>query len=530
MAFYLNCDSSDFEEDLVGGYIDKTLAITNVNKVLNSKDKFICMTRPRRFGKSIAADMLNAYYSKGANSKSIFDNLLISKEPSYLNHLNKHNVIYIDMTSFNSTSDDKRDFLVSINQSIFTELKESFSDCFDSNCNYMELPKAIQEIYKKTDEKFIFIIDEWDFVFRNFKDSNLLIDDYINWLRVLFKSNFGKKALSLVYMTGILPIKKVKTESVLNNFKEYSMLDAGEYAQYFGFTDQEVRQICKDYDIDYQTTKLWYDGYRLKSYEIYNPNSIYNLMRSKSFKSYWSQTGTLETVTDYIKFDFDGLRSTLIDLINGNTVVDLDTGTFKNDLVSFSCRDDVLVFLIHLGYLAYDEEKETVFVPNQEVRESLVNAVQSCEWPEYIEEYQKSKKLLIDVINSNCKNVETRLSEIRQDYTSILDYNSESAVKYAILTAFSAASEQFQKPFLEMPTGDGFADVVFLPKSRYIDLVPALIIEVKKDRTSKEALEQIKTKHYMQRVKQFAKSACLIGINYDSKTKFHNCLIERIKF
>ena len=253
-------------------------------------------------------------------------------------------------------------------------------------------------------------------------------------------------------------------------------------------------------------------------------------MQSKSFKSYWSQTGTLETVTDYIKFDFDGLRSTLIDLINGNTVVDLDTGTFKNDLVSFSCRDDVLVFLIHLGYLAYDEEKETVFVPNQEVRESLVNAVQSCEWPEYIEEYQKSKKLLIDVINSNCKNVETRLSEIRQDYTSILDYNSESAVKYAILTAFSAASEQFQKPFLEMPTGDGFADVVFLPKSRYIDLVPALIIEVKKDRTSKEALEQIKTKHYMQRVKQFAKSACLIGINYDSKTKFHNCLIERIKF
>ncbi len=527
MSLYLNCSNLSFKKVVNSGFVDKSDLLSFLNAKLNTENGFICVSRPRRFGKSVNAKMINAYYSKGCNSKELFDSLDISKDNEYSKHLNKYNVIYLDMQSFKADLASGKSYLDDINQSVIPELKAQFSECFDSDNTSSSLPEIILDIYKKTHEQFIFIIDEWDYVFRTFPNESKLLEDYIEFLRQIFKAEPNSQAVMLAYITGILPIKKYKTESALNNFKEYTMLNPGVLAQYFGFTKEEVKKICTLHDIDFEETCRWYDGYKLKNYEVFNPVAIMGLCEDGDFQSYWAETGSFEGVKDYIKLNFEGLRTDIISLINGNYIANINTNKFKNDLTSIKSKDAVIVFLIHLGYLAYDSLRKVVYIPNEEVRQALITAVEECHWTEYSEQFSSSTELLNKtVFDKDCAFVSDAIEKIHQELTSIIKYSDENGLSIVVNNAYSAASEFYYKPKRELPSGKGFADLVFIPKIEYRSEYPALVIELKWNKSAQTAIEQIKEKHYCDSIKEYTGNILLVGINYDKDSKKHTCLIE----
>ena len=529
MSIYLNTDNFAFSKILKDGYVDKTDSLAFFNQKLNAESGFICVSRPRRFGKSVQAKMLNAYYSKGCNSKAIFDDLFISKDSDYLKYLNKFNVIYLDMQSFKDDPINNRSYLDDVNINVTKEIKEQFASCFTDLNEYISLADAILQVHQATKEQFIFIIDEWDYVFRAFPSNKLLQDNYIDFLRQLFKSGPNSQAVMLAYITGILPIKKYKTESALNNFDEYTMLNPMELATTLGFTKAEVLALCNKHNVDFLQTCRWYDGYKLGNEEIFNPKSIMMLQRTHEFQSYWAQTGSFDAVSKYINMNFEGLKEDIISLINGNNISDVDVSDFSNDLTSFHNKNSVIVYLIHLGYLAYtkDQNKKIVYIPNEEIRQELIRSVNNCQWQEYIQAFDDSKTLLFKtILDKDCVYVAKAIEDEHQKLSSLLTYNLESDLCICVNTAYSAASAFYYKPKRELPLGKGFADIVYLPKVEYKDTYPALIIELKLDDSTENAISQIKSRDYCKGVSEYTNNILIIAITYDKKSKQHFCEIR----
>lgn len=305
--------------------------------------------------------MLVAYYSKGCDSGALFAGRKAEKEASFQEHLNQHNVIRLDMQRFLFDEAHLNIFIDKIQEAVVQELRTEYADCFETD--QYGLPSVLEQIYFHTGNGFIFIIDEWDCVFRLAKDRKDIQKDYLDFLRGLFK---GAEYVDLAYITGILPIKKYGEHSAINIFDEYSMIDSGELSGYFGFTEDEVRELCAQNDIEFSELQKWYDGYLLNGLHIYNPKSVVDVMRRKKFRSYWTGTETYEALKVYIDMNFDGLKEAVIEML-GNSRCKIDPTTFQNDMTTFASRDDVLTLLVHLGYLAYDEVAEEVFIPNQEI-------------------------------------------------------------------------------------------------------------------------------------------------------------------
>lgn len=375
MGIYLNPNNWGFKESVQSEiYVDKSKLMKYTNKVLGTEQKNICVSRPRRFGKSMAAKMLAAYYSKGSNSAAIFDELKISEDESYREHLNQHNVVFINMQNFLSDTHNASLMIEKITAKIGHELKKKYSDV-----EYMEgssLPEMFDQIFAETEERFVFIIDEWDCIFREKKENEDGQILYLDFLRNLLKDKYY---VSLAYMTGILPIKKYGSHSALNMFDEYSMTDPGQMAEFVGFTESEVEALCRRYEMDFAEVRRWYDGYQVADEaHVYNPRSVVAAMLSGRFSNYWSKTENYEALKVYIEMDFDGLKKTIVELLAGGRT-QVNPFTFQNDMTSFQSRDDVLTLLIHLGYLGYDEEKQEVFVPNYEVSMEFVNALQGVQ-------------------------------------------------------------------------------------------------------------------------------------------------------
>ena len=392
MGRFLNPDYSAFETALNSEiYIDKTGLLAYTNKVINTKQAFICNSRPRRFGKSVTADMLTAYYSKGCDSADIFADYEISHAGDFRQHLNKHDVIHLDIQWCLAPAKGAVGVVSYIEKSVIAELKEKYPDIISEET--VSLPEAMSEIYTVTGNKFIVIIDEWDILIRDEANNRDEQENYINFLRGMFKGTEPTRFISLAYLTGILPIKKMKTQSALNNFDEFTMLDAGALVSYIGFTELEVEKLCDKYHKDFAEVKRWYDGYVLENQQVYNPKAVVSVMLRGNFQSYWSQTGTYEVVVPLINMDFDGLKQAIIEMVSGSTV-EVDTGTFQNDTVSFSSRDDVITYLIHLGYLAYDQRKQCAFIPNEEIRQELLAATKKTKWNELQEFEYQSEQLL----------------------------------------------------------------------------------------------------------------------------------------
>ena len=524
MGRFLNPDNSAFQDVLNSEiYVDKTGLLEYTNKVINTTAKFICNSRPRRFGKSITADMLTAYYSKGCDSKAMFEGRKISKTNSFEKYRNSYNVIHFDVQWCMMDANNPENIVEYLNAVILEELKAAYPSL--QGDTVQTVYGAMSRIREATGEKFIVIIDEWDAPIRDTTLSQKVQEAYINFLRGMFKGTEPTKYIALAYLTGILPIKKMLSESSLNNFKQYTMYNSGPLAEYVGFTEKEVRELCEQYQRDFLKVKRWYDGYELGDYHVYNPNAVVNLMLDGTFQSYWSQTGTFESIRPYINMDFDGLKTAIIEMISGDSVT-VDISSFQNDLISFMDKDDVLTLLIHLGYLTYNQQKKLVSIPNEEIRQEFLSATKKKEWNELVEFERQSMELFDATLEMDAEVVATGIEKIHTEFASAIQYNNENSLSSVLTIGYLSTMQYYFKPIRELPTGRGFADFVYIPKPEYISDYPALLVELKWNQNAKTALQQIKDKAYPESLLSYTGNILLVGINYDKKKKVHQCVIE----
>lgn len=526
MGRFVNPDNSAFQVALNSKiYIDKTGLIEYTNSVLDTSDAYICNSRPRRFGKSYTANMLAAYYSKGCNSEEMFSGLDISRKSDFKTHLNQYDVIHIDIQWFLANCYNSNKIVSFLSDSVISELRDIYPDILP--LGELSLPDSLSRIKDKTGQKFIIIIDEWDVLIRDEATNYYIQNEYISFLRGMFKGTEPTKYIQLAYLTGILPIKKEKTQSAVNNLEEFTMLHSYELAPYIGFTENEVKMLCQKYDRDFEKVKKWYDGYLLENYEIYNPKAVVSVMLRGKFRSYWSETGSYEVIVPLINMNYDGLKNTIIEMLSGQNVK-VNTLTFKNDPANIQSKDDVITYLIHLGYLGYNEKDETAFIPNEEIRHELINAVKSTNWSDLIHFQYESNHLLDATLSMNTQEVAEQIQKIHSEYASSIQYNDENSLSSVLTIAYLSSMQYYFKPIRELPTGKGFADFIYIPKPEYIRDYPALIVELKWNKNAKTALEQIKNKDYPEAIKQYTGNIILVAINYDKKSKNHECIIEKL--
>ena len=520
MGIYLNPLETNFKKSLNSDiYIDKSLLIEHTNNVINTEQQFICVSRPRRFGKSMAANMLTAYYNKGCNSKELFSGLKISKSSSFEKHLNKYNVIHLNMADFWNEANDIREMLNFIEEDLTEELIRTYS--------HVEFPKRktlmkiLMTIFNAEQVSFVFVIDEWDCIFRENQNNTEAQKVYLDFLRGLLKD---KSYVALAYMTGILPIKKYGKHSALNMFTEISMTNAREFSEFTGFTEEEVKELCEKYNMSFEETKRWYDGYDLKGVSIYNPRSVVMSMTGHDYDNYWTKTETYEALKVYITMNYDGLKDAIVEMLSGKQI-EIDTTTFTNDMVNFETKDDILTLLIHLGYLGFDFESSTVFIPNYEISEQYISTVRILGWNEIINSIKVSDELLNATLKMENEKVAEIVEKVHQENTSILQYNNENSLSCIISLAYYSARKSYVM-HREMQAGKGYADIIFIPRKN--NLNPAIIVELKWNKSVETAMEQIKEKNYPDCFKDYKGEVLLVGINYDKDSKEHNCKIEKV--
>lgn len=520
MGIYLNSDNTLFQQALNSRiYIDKSNLIAFTNSVLYTEEKAICVSRPRRFGKSMAANMLTAYYSRGCDSKEMFRDLKIAKSKDFEKNLNRYNVIHINMTEFLIETDSMEEMLQLLQKSILFDLLDEFPDVryFDAT----KLQRSLRDVYAAKKTPFIFIIDEWDCIFREHKNDSAAQKKYLDFLRNLLKD---QSYVALAYMTGILPIKKYGEHSALNMFHEYSMTNAEPIEEFTGFTEEEVQNLCKKYQMDFQKTKQWYDGYHLGKYSIYNPKSVVEAIGRKRFDNYWTQTETYEALKVYIDMNFDGMKDKVTQMIAGERVP-INPGKFQNDMTTFSSADDVLTLLVHLGYLTYDYDTKTVWIPNSEVQQEFINSIEDGGWEPVMDAIRKSDELLQATLELQSDKVAEMIEQAHQENVSILKYHNENSMTCVLSLAYYSAKKNYVM-YRELAGGKGFADLVFVPRKGCE--TPAFIAELKWDNSAKTAITQIHEKQYVNCLQDYTGEVILVGVNYDKDTKKHTCLMKKI--
>lgn len=525
MGIYVNKSNAGFKAARKSEYVDKSGMIAITNKLLDSEQSLLCVSRPRRFGKSMAVKMLCAYYCEAYDSSTLFDDLEIAKDKTYKENQNKFPIICLDITEFLTNGKNKKDIVKEIQTSIIEDINETFEENYDKEDPLMDVLKKQVD---KTGEKFIFLIDEWDALCREYENDPELMGQYVDLLRNLFKSLSTPEVFSLVYMTGILPIIKYNTQSALNNFREYSMVSPGKLAPYIGFTKTEVQTLCDKYGMDYSEMKNWYDGYYLSGVgSIYNSNSVITALDNNRCRSYWTKTAAYDSVSFYISMNFDGLKDDIIKMLGGGKVR-IDTTSFCNQMHKVNSKDDAFTALVHLGYLAYNEDTEFVHIPNLEVAGEFRNAVTDCNWGVIAKALRASEDLLDATIAGKEELVAETLEKIHQESTSILQYNDENSLACALTIAYYTAKRNYTV-VREMPAGKGFADLVMIPTPGQQKGRPAIVIELKYDKTVDSAISQIKQKNYPEVLANYKGEVLLVGINYKKETKQHECKIESIQ-
>ncbi|MCD8148555.1 MAG: ATP-binding protein [Clostridiales bacterium] len=528
MGIYLNPGNISFQQIRNSIYVDKTGMIAYLNSTINTPDKLTCVSRPRRFGKSFAAKMICAYYDKNCDSREMFSDLKIAQTPSFEKYLNTFHVIYLDITRFLSRLESAKFIIRDIQDCVICELRKMYPDIIGSQEHY--LPDALAHVTQETGEQFFIIIDEWDALFRETSEDADAQKNYIRFLRGLFKGGPATDlSIAGAYMTGILPIKKYGTQSAMTDFREFTMVDSPLLTEYAGFTEEEVRTLCGLHGANFDDMKLWYDGYSFPGCpSIYSPNSVISAIRYQKFANYWTASETYESLKAYIRMDFDGLKDAVIAMLGG-LKIRIDTLGFQNDMTSIRNRDDVLTLLVHLGYLAYDETSREVSIPNLEVADSFRLAVQDSDWAEVGKAIRESEDLLSATINGDNKTVANALEKIHESTSSILQYNDENSLSCALTIAYYTASRSYTI-IRELPAGKGFADLAFLPHKG--SNKPAMIIELKYNKSADSAIHQIKDNRYDGVLKSWGGKLLLVGINYEKETKDknskrHTCVIEK---
>ena len=522
MGIYVNPGNENLKIALNSQiFVDKSLVLKKLCSFLNSNQRFICVSRPRRFGKSTVRDIMVAYFSKGCDSREMFSNLKIAKEPYFEENLNRFNLLSIDMGFFYNNVRDKEEVLEKLEEKLREDFRDEFSDIEFSEKD--SIADLIMKVYKRTNTQFVIIIDEYDTLIRE-KMSDEMVERYRSLLNVLFKSEQLSKTIALAYITGILPVIKDKVQSKLNNFTVQStMLMPWGMEEYFGFTKEETEALCKEYGMSFEDCENWYDGYKIGDINIYNPNSVVIAMMTHKFGNYWTISGSYKAVSDYIKLDFDGVKTAVVEMLSGREAA-VNVAKFDNSLNEINTKDDVLTYLIHLGYLNYDEETGLCRIPNREIRQEWEKAIESTgRFSKVVEMIKESDTLLYLTQNGVSEEVAAALDKAHTEVSSVLNYNFESSLQAAIILAYYTARTKYTI-IQELPAGYGFADIGFIPKN---PKDPAMIIELKCNQNADTAIKQIKNKNYPAAFENYLDNLLLVGVNYDKNTKIHECVIEK---
>ena len=523
MGIYINAGNENFKAALAEEiFVDKTLILKKFCSFLNTRSsKFICVSRPRRFGKSIVRDLMVAYFSKGCDSREMFSKLKIAGDPCFEENLNKFNVIAVDLGALYNASENRNDVLKNLRKDLLEDFRSEFSDIEFSDED--SVAKMIQRVYIKTKEKFIIIIDEYDTLIRE-RVSDSLLEGYRSFLNSLFKNNELSPAISLAYLTGILPIQRDRVESKLNNFNiQSTMLMPWGFEEYFGFTKEETEALCNEYGMSFADCEKWYDGYKIGEFDIYNPNSVVVAMLAHEYGNYWTKTGSYETISNYIKLDYDGVKTAVLEMLSGREVA-VNVAKFDNSLNEINTKDDVLTYLIHLGYLNYNKETGYCRIPNKEIRQEWENAVEASEnFAKVVEMIKDSEELLKLTIDGEADEVAAALDRAHEEVSSIKNYNRESSLQAAIILAYYTAKTKYTI-IQELPAGYGFADIGFIPLNQKD---PAILVELKCNSDADTAIKQIKNKNYPKVFENYLDNLLLVGVNYDKNTKIHECVIEK---
>ncbi len=577
MGIYVNPGFESMESAVSSEiYIDKTGILKILNKHLGTEKRYFAVSRARRFGKSMAAGMIEAYYSSGCDSRALFEPYEIAGDPDFEKHLNKYNVLHFDAAVFFNAAKNMADVIPDMDAALLSEMQEEFP--------YLEeiAPKntaaAINCVYKREGRKFIIIIDEYDCIVRDDPENEGLIKDYLRYLRGFFKTEDSKKFLALGYITGILPIKKVNGESALNNFTEYTMTSPKELMAYFGFTEEEVQELCRRYNDDIKGVREWYDGYymyepvkgeipedggpimnnkpweaygirnkqgqyefpdeaggiydkdgsihiingkAMKLCHMYNPNSLVESFMHSEFSSFWKNTGSFDSLRQFIELNYAGLKDDIVMMLAGGRVA-VNIKGFQNDLTHFKKKDDVLTCLIHMGYLGYDARTEETFIPNREVADVFEAAISTGDWDDVADSLNNSNRLLRATLDMDERTVAKVIAESHQDYSSIINFHDENALALAIMVSYYTARKHYYVK-RELPAGRGFADIAFIPKHE--GEYPALIVELKWNRSAKAAIKQIRDRTYEGALSSYKGKMLLVGINYTRKSGKYSCRI-----
>lgn len=527
MGIYLNPGNEEFKRIIKSNYIDKTGLIGIINSKIGTKKNLVCVSRPRRFGKSYAAQMLCAYYDSTCDSKDLFSEYIIAKEDDGLSYLNEFNVIYLDITSFISDLTSRGDSINSVVNNIQDAVIKDVSAVTEVDVND-SFTSILLKYVEQSGKKIIFIIDEWDAIIREAKDNSEVQTAYLNLLRSLFKNgNFTSRAVAVAYMTGILPIKKDGTESAVSDFDEFTIINPGKFAEYTGFNADDIRTVCQQNEtgITVDELKEWYDGYSFDGVNpIYNPYSVMQAIEMGRLESYWRKTTAAETLFTYINMDFKGLQEDIARLISGEQL-HVDINNFNNDVETFNSKDDVLTLLIHLGYLAYDNDTQMVRIPNKEVRIEFDSLLKNESKSKLADLVKRSDNLFQATLNLQGNVVAKVIDNIRCSEYAPTFYNNEQALRYVIKFAYICCVDSYQK-VEELPSGKGVADVVYLPTKG--SNLPAMVVELKWNKTEEAAIQQIKDKKYPTILQDYVGDILLVGVNYDESVKEHACVIERI--
>ncbi|NBJ02681.1 hypothetical protein D3Z62_21900 [Lachnospiraceae bacterium] len=536
MGFFLNSKGpcADYREMISDSYfVDKSMLIKELLPALGKKNRFFCITRPRRFGKSVMANMVGAFFGKSVDSSELFDFLAIAKHKKYKEHLNQHNVIYIDFSRMPENCNSYQAYISRIQSG----LKE------DLILEYPELPldpaKAVwdnlQMIFEKNGQKFIFVIDEWDAIFHKSFIKEEDKERYLEFLRNLLK---GQIYVELAYMTGVLPIAKYSSGSELNMFLEYDMATRKKFSEYFGFLDAEVDELFEIYkhetenpEISRADLRIWYDGYcTATGKRLYNPRSVVCALTDNELSNYWTSSGPYDEIFYYIRNNIKDVRNDLVLMSAGEHIKMMLQGYAAME-TELETKNQIYSAMVVYGLLTY--EYGAVFIPNKELMDKYNELLLTNDRLGYIHRLAKdSDKMLSATLAGDTETMAEILKFAHDTETPILSYNSEIELAAVVNLVYLSARDRYRVE-REDKAGEGFVDFIFYPERRN-DI--GIILELKVDSTPEEALRQIRNKNYILRFRgklgempKYSGKILAVGISYDRKTKAHTCKIEVLR-
>lgn len=518
MAFCLNTKSAlILYQELVNSeyFVDKSAMITHISKRIRTNTKYVCVTKPRRFGKTSVLNMLGAYYCKAYDAKDLFEGSAVSQSPSYAAHLNRYNVINLCLNEIPLDRSRYEDYIAQFNSGIINDMRESYSELKDKT-----FEKA-SDALAATGDEFIFIIDEWDYIFSHelYQEHQ---GDFLEFLRNLLKD---KAYVALVYMTGVLPIKKYSTGSALNMFKEYTMLKDPFFETYFGFTEEEVKLLCeKQTALTMDEISEWYNGYQTwDGQRLYNPRSVVCALEDETCQSYWTRTGKMDEVLFFLKYNIGEVRDDVIKMVNETPImIDIDEEYAAGQRQPQN-REEIYAAMIIYGLLSYSDGE--LRIPNKELMIEFQKALKDDEFGYIAELVRNSSSVLEATLNKRGDVVVSFLHDIHNSELPILKYNDENSLSCVVTLAYLSARNKY-KVEREEKSGKGFVDFIFYPRRKN---QPGIILELKAGSTPDAAIMQIKEKEYCEKLKKENVLQILaVGINYDIREKEHQCVIEEL--